>query len=205
MLTDRHWIAVGSAAGVVTALFTAAMAIAVIATAIYARRTLHATRDDSRARTRPMLAAYLERELLASGTILLVIKNFGKSAATDVDVAFDPPSPPVDQVDAMPDSEMKKWLYGRFAEPVPVWVPGWSTNNVVRSRSAAAEELAPFTVVLSYTGPDGTRYADERFLLSPPSILKETTSDPSKTTDPIVLAQQGIAALQALVRTIRNR
>jgi hypothetical protein len=122
-VTDSDWIAIGAVAAAITALFTAAMAVAIIVTAIYARRTLAAAKDDSRARTRPELVAYLERELLSHGTILLVVKNFGASSATDVRVDFDPPAPSADEVAALPDSDMKKWVYQRCAEPVPVWGP----------------------------------------------------------------------------------
>lgn len=200
-MTESDWIAVGAVAGVVTALFTAAMAVAIILTALYAKQTLAATRSDSRARTRPALVAYLERELLSHGVILLILKNFGASAATDVRVTFDPPAPSPADVAALPDSDMTKWLFQRFEAAVPVWAPGWSTSNVVR---AGQDSLEPFTVVLDYVGPDDTSYT-ERFPLHPEHILKETTSTPSKTNDPIKLAQQGVAALQSLVRTIRTR
>lgn len=182
-------------------MFTAAMAVAIIVTAIYAKRTLVAAKDDSRARTRPALAAYLERELLSHGTILLVIKNFGPSSAADVLVTFDPPAPAKRDVAALPDSDVNKWLYQRFAEPVPIWAPGWSASNVIRS---GQDPLEPFIVTASYLGPDGTRYEDE-FALDPDHILKETSSTPSKTENPIMLGQQGISALQALVRTLRTR
>lgn len=193
-------MAVGSVAAVVTALFTAAMAVAIIVTAIYAKRTLVAAKADSRARTRPVLAAYLERELLSHGTILLVIKNFGSSSAAEVRVAFDPPAPGTEDVAALPDSDMTKWIYQRFAEPVPIWAPGWSTSNVIR---AGQDALDQFTVTLSYLGSDGFPY-EEPFLLHPNSILKETSSTPSQTDNPIELGQQGVSALQALVRSIRT-
>lgn len=177
------------------------MAIAIVVTAIYAKRTLVAAKDDSRARTRPALVAYLERELLSHGAILLVIKNFGPSSAADVRVAFDPPAPGMEDIAALPDSDMTKWLYLRFAEPVPNWAPGWSTSNVIR---LGQDPLEPFAVTLSYVGPDSTRY-EERFALHPDHILKATSSTPSKTDSPIKLGQQGVSALQALVRTMRTR
>jgi hypothetical protein len=195
------WVAAGAVAAVVTAVFTAAMAVAIIVTALYAKRTLNAAKDDSRARTRPALAAYLERELLSHGTILLVIKNFGPSSAAQVRVSFDLPALGAADIAALPDSDMKKWLYQRFSDPVPVWAPGWSTSNVVRS---GQDVLEAFTVTLSYAGSDGTQY-EEQFALHPDHIIKETTSTPSKSDDPVKLGQQGVSALQALVRTIRSR
>ena len=177
------------------------MAIAIIVTAIYARNTLTAAKEDSRARTRPALAAYLERELLSHGTILLVIKNFGPSSATEVRVAFDPPVPATAEVAALPDSDMIKWVYKRFAEPVPVWAPGWATSNVIR---AGQDPIHALTIALSYFGPDGTRY-EERFPLNPDHILNETDASPGKSDNPIKLGQQAVSAMQALVRTIRTR
>lgn len=200
-MTDANWLAVGSIAAVVTAVFTAAMATAIIVTAIYAKRTLVAAKADSRARTKPALVAHLERELLSHGTILLVIKNFGSSSAADVRIAFDPPAPAKEDIVALPDSDMWKWVYQRFSEPVPVWAPGWSTSNVIRS---GQDPLAPFIVMASYLGPDGTRYEDA-FALNPDHILKETSSTPSKSDDPIELGQQAVSALHALVRSVRNR
>ena len=130
-----------------------------------------------------------------------MIKNFGPSSATDVQVAFDPAAPTTAEVAALPDSDMTKWLHQRFADPVQLWAPGWSTTNVIR---AGQDALDPLTITLSYLGPDGTRYK-ERFPLHPDHILKETASTPSKSDNPINLGQQGVSALRALVRTIRAR
>jgi hypothetical protein len=49
-------------AAAVTAVFTAAMAVAIIVTAIYAKRTLVAAKDDSRARTRPQRLLRISNE-----------------------------------------------------------------------------------------------------------------------------------------------
>lgn len=200
-MSDSDWFIIGSVAAAITAVFTATMAVAIILTAIYAKRTLQATRSDSRARTRPALFAYLERELLSHGTILLVVKNFGRSSASHVQVAFDPPAPSSAKIAALPDSDVMKWLYQRFEDIVPTWAPGWSTSNVIRTGEGALER---FTVILSYLGPDETRY-DEHSVLHPGHILKETMSTPSKADSPIKLGQEGVSALQALVRTIRSR
>lgn len=200
-MSEGDWVAVAAIAGVITAVFTAAMAVAIIVTAIYAKQTLVAAKADSRERTRPVIAAFFERELLSQGTILLIIKNFGQTSGNAVSVQFDPPAPTPAQVAALPASDMRKWLFERFSEPVPVWAPGWSTSNVLR---AGHDELEPFTVVISYWGADGTPYSD-RFPLLPDHVLKETSSSPSKTDSPVKLGQQAVAAIQALVRTIRTR
>jgi hypothetical protein len=193
-MTAEEWIAVGTG---VLATATVAMAAAVIVTAFIALRTLKATHQDSRARTRPVIVAELRRELLAHGTMLLVVKNLGASVARNVAVEFDP-APPAD-VDSLLDSDMLKWLYQRYATPVSTWAPGWTLSNVVR---VGQEPLAPMTVTVTYEGPDGSPYSD-KYDLHPDHILKETSSAPSKTTDPVKLEQHKLEALQALVRTMR--
>jgi hypothetical protein len=191
-MSQTDWIALGSIA-------TAVTAVAIIVTAIIAGHTLTATRLDSRARTRPVMVAELRRELLSHGTILIVLKNLGTSVAKNVTVRFEPPAP--DNLDELPDSNMLKWLYQRYATPITTWAPGWTLSNVIR---AGDDTLEPITVTAIYEGPDGTPYKDPYFL-HPDHILKATESTPSKTREPVTLEQQKISALQALVRTIRER
>lgn len=197
-MTETDWIATGSIAAVVTALGTVVMAVAIALTALYAKGTLQATRDDSRARTRPVVVAELRRELLSRGTILLVLKNMGSSIARDVVITFDPP-PPAD-VAGLPESDMMKWVYERYSSPITTWAPGWMVSNVVR---VGDEELNAITVTAAYNGPDGEMYEDA-YDLKPEHILKETQSGPSETKDPVKLEQQKLKALHALVRTIRS-
>lgn len=199
-MSDTHWIALGSLAGVITALATAVMAVAIVVTAFYAKGTLAAAKDDSRARTRPVIVAEFRPELLAHGTTLLVLRNLGASIAKNVVVTFDPPAPSAVDVEALPDSVNMKWIYQRFAQPITTWAPGWTVSNVVRSVN---EELEPLAVKVAYQGPDDTEYEDS-YELMPDHILKGTSASPSKTDDPTKLEQQKLQALQALVRTVRT-
>ena len=197
-MLETDWVAMAAVAGVVTAAGTVAMAIAIVVTARLAKGTLEAAREDSRARTRPVMVAELQRELLAHGSTLLVVKNLGSSVAKQVELHFDP-HPPND-VGALGEADMMKWIYDRYSTPVTTWAPGWVASNVIRS---GHEEISPLTVTIKYQGPDGTRYEDPYFL-NPDHVMKETESNPSKTDDPIKLEQQKVSALQALVRTIRH-
>ncbi|UQU65183.1 hypothetical protein COUCH_02200 [Couchioplanes caeruleus] len=196
-MTD-FWIAVTAIAGVVTAVGTAVMAVAIIYTAVVAVRTFEASKSDSRAKARPVIIAELKRELLSHGTIMLVLRNLGASVASNVRVTFDP-KPPED-LSQLGSADMFKWIYERYARPITTWAPGWSLSNVIR---AGQDELLPVNVTISYQGPDGTSYSDS-YSLHPDHILKDTMSTPSKTDDPIKLEQHKLAALQALVRTIRS-
>lgn len=190
-MSEIDWIAI-------TSIATAVMAVAIIATAFFAGHTLKATREDSRARTRPIIVAELRRELLSHGTTLLVLKNMGASIARNVNVGFEPPSPA--NLDELPAANMMKWIYERYTTPITTWAPGWTLSNVIR---AGHDAMAPITVTVDYKGPDGTQYQDS-YYLHPDHILKETHSTPSKTDDHVKLEQQKISALQALVRTIRS-
>ena len=196
-MTDTDWLALGAIAAVVTAVGTVAMALAVIVTALYARGSLAAARDDSRARTRPVMVAELHRELLSQWTVLLVLRNFGHSVATDVSVTFDPPPPSA--IESLPDGDMWGWIYRRFQHPITTWSPGWATSNVVRTGD---DPLGDFKVTVNYFGTDKTPYQDV-FSLHPAHLLNETTSNPSTVSDPVNLEQQKVSALQALVRTVR--
>ncbi|MFB9377613.1 hypothetical protein ACFFKU_13920 [Kineococcus gynurae] len=198
-MSDTSWVALGSIAGVVTALGTVAMAVAVIVTAVIAANTLRAARDDSRARSRPVIIAELRRELLSQGTTLLVLKNFGVSTASDVRVTFNPKAPA--QVEELPNSDVMKWIYERYAAPITTWAPGWTLSNVIR---AGHDELLPITVKVDYLGPEGDAYSDE-YRLNPDHILKETSAAPSKSNDLLAIEQQKVSAIQALVRALQGR
>lgn len=197
-MSENFWLALAAIAGVATALGTAIMAVAIIYTAVVAVRTFNASKDDSRARTRPVIVADLRRELLSHGAILLIVRNLGASVAKDVTVSFDPGPP--DDLHKLPNSDLLKWIYERYATPITTWAPGWSLSNVIRS---GQDQLSQITVTINYKGPDGTSYTD-RFILHPDHILKETMSTPSKANDPITVEQQKVAALQAIVRTMRS-
>lgn len=77
-----------------------------------------------------MIAEFVQ-EVLSHGTTLLLVRSAGASVASEVTVTFDR-VPPAD-VDALPDSDMWKWLYQRYSQPVPTWAPGWTLSNVIRA------------------------------------------------------------------------
>ena len=144
-MSDSFWLAV-------TAIGTAAMAIAVIVTAFYAGSTLKGAKNDSRERTRPIIAADLRREPLSHGAILLVLKNLGASVAKDVTVTFDRETP--EDIGALPASDLWKWIFERYSKTITTWAPGWTISNVIR---VGEDPLLPVAVTVAYAGPDGTK------------------------------------------------
>lgn len=159
---------------------------------------------ERRERIRPVLTPEFERELLtSSGTLNLVIRNWGASPARDVAVTFDPP-PPTD-LEALPHENMMRWLYQAYERPISLWPSQWRMSNVYR---AGYDTVGPLTLTIAYLGPDGHRYADE-FHLDPAPLLKTTSSTPSDPTTKDLderldaWAKRITRALEALVRTVR--
>jgi hypothetical protein len=182
----------------VSAIAASLSAVLTTVTAVVAVQTLRAAREDSRARSRPIIIASLQRELLTQGTINLVLRNFGASVATGVTVSFDP-GPPAD-LESLPDGDMRKWLLQTYEKPIHTWPPSWELSNVVR---AGHDDIEPFAVLIEYFGPDGTRYS-ERIDIDPLPVLKHTTATPTKSDSPIKIGQQAVSALQAIVRAIHR-
>lgn len=156
-------------------IFAGLSALGAIITTLIAAWALRETRKDSRDRTRPVLIAQLRRAVLSHGTLDLVIANHGASSAHDVTVTFDPQ---IESAEALPDSDMRKWIAQRYSSAIPQWPPGMTYSNVYR---AGHDAVAPTAVTIAYLGQDGTRYAD-RFNLDPEPLLKETQATPSNPT-----------------------
>lgn len=159
--------------------------------------------NDRREEIRPYLTPQLERELLSHGTLNLVVKNWGRTAARDVQVTFTPP-PPAD-VDSLPSDNMMKWLYQAYSTPITLWPPQWRLSNVYR---AGQDDVGPVELRITYTGPDGHSYIED-FKLDPEPLLKTTESnmsdptgsDPAKRQD--AWLKRITHALESLVRTVR--
>lgn len=106
----------------VTALATAVMAVATVGAAWIGVGTLLATKRDSRDRSRPMVAAYLERDPHPTGmTADLVVKNFGPSVAYNVRVEFDPPL--VAGATKSGQNSVMPFLLNRYSADIPNLVP----------------------------------------------------------------------------------
>ena len=85
--------------------------------------------EDRRAQSRPMLVPELKKEHLSTGAVNSVIRNWGRSAASDVHVEVIDPVPPAD-LDTLQDDEMLEWLYRSYAAPITLWPPRWQLRHV---------------------------------------------------------------------------
>ena len=191
MLTDP-WLVITALSAAATAVATAASAGAIVWAGIVARRALRAAQEDSRSRTRPVMVAELRRAPLSPGTMNLVLQNLGASVARDVTVVLDPGPPP--NVNTLPDSDIWKWIYQRYARPITTWAPRWRLSNVAR---AGHDKLEPFVVRISYRGPDDTPYAD-RYEFNPDHVLKETEAGPSQAVGDLDWEKRKVRAMEAI-------
>lgn len=89
-------------------------------------RTLRQNRRDSKARSRPMVAAELRDVPYVKGTQILVVRNYGPSIARNVRVSFDPEIPDPED----PTTSVTPFLKRRYANPIPVLTPGMELDNV---------------------------------------------------------------------------
>ena len=110
----------------VAAIAAVGAAAAAVGGAVAATRSFRQTRRDSRAKSRPMVAAELAAAAHVNGYQMLVVRNHGPSIARDVQVTFDPPI-------AMPENPAglgTPFLLQRYAAPIPVMVPGRELDNL---------------------------------------------------------------------------
>jgi hypothetical protein len=156
-LIDPAWVAAGAAC-------VAAGAGAVAATS--GVRTLRQARRDSKARSRPMIAAELRPVPYVQGSQKLVITNYGPSIAKNVWVTFDPPLP--DPEPSKAAQSMTPFLKKRYESKISVMTPGMALENIYYSGAAGPGgkyinfEPVPdqLTVRIAYEDADGNPYAD---------------------------------------------
>lgn len=71
-----------------------------------------------------MLVPELRKEPLGHGTVNLTLKNWGRSAATNVQIEVVNPRPPA-RIDDLPNDNMLKWIYPAYRTPIILWPPSW--------------------------------------------------------------------------------
>jgi hypothetical protein len=153
-------------------------AFATVATAVIAIVALGSTARDSRERSRPMIFAMFREAEHSDSSFELVVKNFGLSAARDLEVKFDPPLSKENREDELTDFVAK-----RYDNPIPLLPPGseltntwWGggvgpgSGNELVNRLSTPDEVV---VKVSYKGNRVRRYRDE-FSLSADTIKLRT-------------------------------
>ncbi|UQS26030.1 hypothetical protein L1857_26070 [Amycolatopsis thermalba] len=193
---EPAWVA-AIAAGI-SSVVASVSAGAAVWSARNGKRTLARADADSRARTRPMVAAELRDEPYAPATQLLVIKNYGPTIARNVTVTFDPPlgDPPPEQE----HESVAPFLKRRYAKPIPALVPGMELDNIYYDGTTdGRDNRNPFpdqvTVTIELDAPDGERYVD-RFELDV-SVIRNRTFVTS-STHPEQRMKQAVTALKRI-------
>lgn len=177
-------------AAVLSSIASAISALLTLVAVTVAVLSLRASREDSRqadansaedrrAQSRPMLVPEFQKEPLSQGAVNFVIRNWGRSAATNVTVDWLSPTPPADLA-TLPNDNVLKWLYRSYVAPIALWPPRWRMSHVyIWGHDDKKGRESIVKVRVSYQGPDGHSYSED-FTLDPGPILSQTQSSPSK-------------------------
>jgi hypothetical protein len=168
-------------------------------------RSFGQTRRDSKARSRPMMAAELKLVPHASGSQALITKNYGLSIAKDVTVTFDPPI----AMPENPDDLVTPFLLRRYAKPIPVMTPGMELDNLYFSSRLGPDghfyngEPVPdlVTVKIAYKSADGDCYSDE-FPLDVRLLLERTYA--TSSTSPEGQAKKALEHFQNIAASLKS-
>ena len=143
----------------ISAFWTGVGAIATVAAAVVAIVTLIALRRDSADRSRPVIAASLERTVLSPGAVDLVVKNVGSGVAKNVRTTFLP--------SIGPDSGgLGSLIRRQYGLAIPTIAPAQTMINgyavLKRDDSGQPDENVPetFTITFDYEDPRGRKYRD---------------------------------------------
>lgn len=160
-------------------------AFAAIITAVIAVVALASTARDSRDRSRPLVMAVFRMAEHSESAFELVVRNYGSSAARDLEVSFDPPLTADDRQEDLTNIVAK-----RYDEAIELLPPGSELSNTWwRGKNTGGRELVnglntpeEVSVLVSYKGNRIRRYKDT-FRLSA-DIIKLTTYSVSSTSAP---------------------
>lgn len=160
---DWLWSVVANIWSFVTDQAGPLSALAAILTAVIAIVALTATARDSRERSRPVVMAMFRLAEHSDTSFDFVVRNYGPSAARDVEVKFDPPL----------DDEARKQsttqaLAERFDARIPLLPPEAEVSNVYWSgKNDGSNKLvnklrtpAKVTVTITYKGTRLRRYTE---------------------------------------------
>ncbi|GAB3079803.1 hypothetical protein [Pedococcus soli] len=186
----------------ISAFWSGVGAIATAAAAIVAIVTLLALKQDSRDRTRPQMGAFLQPDVLTKATAILVVKNYGPTAAVNVKVTFDPPLPQLEGAEAQ--GLVTPFLERRYRGVIPTIVPQMELVNVYQqgyggeSREPVADEV---TVTFHYTDAEKRSKYTDAYVLSM-ATLKDATGSYPANDDEKGMRKRSIKALEAIARGI---
>lgn len=162
-------------------LFAGISALAAIITAAVAIHALSGTRADSREQTRPVVIAELVPAPLGTTAVDLRIANYGKTAALELSVHFEPPLPTTDHLGQ--DGRILPFISARYESAIPILPPGGALTNVYLA--VLGDEEAPptrTTVTVTYLSAERVRYRN-KFVLDIDLVARGTYSQLSSSTD----------------------
>lgn len=180
------------------------VALAAVVTAVIAIVALRSTASDSRERTRPIVLAFFRKSPNNESAFDLVVHNYGTSAASDIDVKFQPPFGDEERKD-----HMVKSLAQRYDKPVPLLPPGaeitnvwWALDFTAPDESGKNRYPTPDETVVSitYKGNRMRRFKEKVKLDT--NWMKGDTATTSSSSRP-GLAKQNTASLKKIAEESR--
>lgn len=188
-------------AGWITAIATVGLVVGAILAWCTAKKTLAQMRADSEAQARPYLTAEVVPSLSGPPTWDLVIRNAGRSAATNVVGSFTPtPSNPADATVV----EVSKILgEGRTIAPGSVLRLYWRFEHTPGTTVVSGSDgfVDDGSLALTYTGVSGKKYS-ESFPLKPASMTPLPEEGPQRGTGHVSTFED--RQRSALIRAINS-
>jgi len=197
-----------SIAGVaeITAVVSAAAAAA---TAVIAVVAIIMTTRDNRSRTRPVVMA-LFREAKDNDTAFeLVIRNYGASKASDLDVRFDSPFGDSDGAERLTSA-----IRTRYEKRIPCLAPGGELTNLWWMGIAGGsdgvlvnklETPDKVRVTVSYKGNRRCRYSDTYDLDSGPMLLTTSSISSTSLRGRLKTITEALSGIAIELRTLNSR
>lgn len=202
---DWIWSAVASTWEWVGDQQAVLVALATVITAAIAIFALRSTANDSRERSRPIVLAFFRLAPNNDKAFDLVVRNYGTSAATDIDVRFDPPFGEEERKDHMVQA-----LAERYDKRVPLMPPDseitnvwWALDFTAPDRSGKNRYPTPdeALMTISYKGSRIRRYKEKIKLDT--NWMKGDTTTVSSDSRPGI-AKQNADSLKKIAAEARS-
>lgn len=183
-------------------IWAATGSIATATAAVVGVWTLIALRQDSLDRTRPVIIAEFQQNVLADATELLV-RNVGPSVAKNVKFVFDPELPVLESVQAK--AKAAYYVQRRYSRTIPTFGPGMVRHDVYRFGPDSEDDESPdgFTLTIDYDDAHGRHYTDS-YELSVMTVRDTSRASPSGD-QPDVLGRRITRAIEAIARGVGRR
>lgn len=195
LLASSHWALPQTTWSAIGSVSTATAAVVGV-------WTLISLRQDSLDRTRPVIIAEFQQNVLADAVELLV-RNVGPSVAKNVKFIFDPELPALGGAQAK--EKAAYYVQRRYSRTIPTFGPGMVRHDVYRFGPDSEDDGSPdhFTLTVDYDDAHGRHYSDS-YEMSVMTVRDTSRANPSGD-QPDVLGRRITRAVEAIARGVGRR